>query len=78
MGKQERETQREPNPLEAHAERDTAIGYMEIPCKGGPDSIFVRVEMPVSEALGRATHTFGPDRRAVLVKGVVYRMEHGS
>jgi hypothetical protein len=69
---------REPHPLEKHAERDTAIGYLEIPCKGGPDSIFVRVEMPIAEALDRADRILGPDRRAIMMTQVHYRMEHGS
>jgi hypothetical protein len=69
---------REPHPLEKHAERDTAIGYLEIPCKGGPDSIFVRVEMPIAEALDRADRILGPDRRAIMMTQVHYRMEHSS
>lgn len=68
--------QREPHPLEAQAERATAIGYLEIPCKGGPDSIFVRIEMPVSEALERADRVLGPDRRSIMMTQVTYRLEH--
>lgn len=68
--------QREPHPLEAQAERPTAVGYLEIPCKGGPDSIFVRIEMPVGEALERADRILGPDRRSIMMTQVAYRLEH--
>jgi hypothetical protein len=69
---------REAHPLEAKALDTVAKGFVEFACKGGPESVFVMIEIPISEALERGVQIHGPDMRSILADKVAARVKRGE
>jgi hypothetical protein len=67
-----------PHPLADRALGDVARGYLEVPCKGGPESMFISIEIPVDEALERGDRVYGPDMRSILVGVIQKRIGYGE
>lgn len=64
----------EAHPLAALAESTTARGFLEISMKGGPDSAFIEIELPVAEALERGLVVYGPEKRYMLAPQIAALM----
>jgi hypothetical protein len=74
IGIKELVTDGPPHPLTYIAVTQVARGFVEVPIKGGPDSAFIEIEMPLSEACARGVVVHGPERRSIIVDQIARRL----